>query len=108
MHMATAKSKHAEILIGTSGYSYPDWRGIVYPKFVKRDVGGSTPELTYLSRFFNLCEINATFYRHFEPKIATKWSDAVESPGFEFAIKANQSSRTQAARSPTSARHPPL
>ena len=88
--MTTAKSKHAEILIGTSGYSYPDWRGIVYPKFVKRDVGGSTPELTYLSRFFNLCEINATFYRHFEAEIATKWSDAIESPGFEFAIKANQ------------------
>ena len=62
----------------------------MYPKSVKRDVGGGTPELTYLSRYFNTCEINATFYRHFEPAIAKKWSDAVESPGFEFAIKANQ------------------
>jgi uncharacterized protein YecE (DUF72 family) len=63
---------------------------VVYPKSVKHEVGGSTPELTYLSRYFNTCEINATFYRQFEPEIAKKWSDAVENPGFEFAIKANQ------------------
>lgn len=90
MGMAGSKARKAQVFIGTSGYSYPDWRGIVYPKSVKRDVGGSTPELTYLSRYFNTCEINATFYRHFEPAVATKWSDAVENPDFEFAIKANQ------------------
>jgi uncharacterized protein YecE (DUF72 family) len=88
--MAEMKNGHAQLFIGTSGYSYPDWRGIVYPRSVKRDVGGSTPELTYLSRYFNTCEINATFYRHFEPEIAKKWADAIENPGFEFAIKANQ------------------
>ena len=81
----------ARMFIGTSGYSYPDWKGVVYPKFLKREVGDSTtPELTYLSRYFNTCEINATFYRNFEPEIAKKWSDAVENPEFEFAIKANQ------------------
>ena len=81
----------ARMFIGTSGYSYPDWKGVVYPKFLKRAVGASTtPELTYLSRYFNTCEINATFYRNFGPEIAKKWSDAVENPEFEFAIKANQ------------------
>src|ERR1700759_4916979 len=79
-----------QMFIGTSGYSYPDWKGIVYPRFIKRDVGGTTPELTYLSRYFNTCEINATFYRQFEPEIAKKWCDAIETPTFEFAIKANQ------------------
>ncbi len=49
-----------------------------------------TASLTYLSRYFNTSEINATFYRHFEPEIAKKWSEAVENPEFEFAIKANQ------------------
>jgi uncharacterized protein YecE (DUF72 family) len=90
--MCMAKSTKAgpELFIGTSGYSYPDWKGIVYPRSVKRDVGGSTSELTYLSRYFNTCEINATFYRQFEPEIAKKWCDAVENPEFEFAIKANQ------------------
>jgi hypothetical protein len=24
----------------------PDWKGIVYPRSLKRDIGGSTPELT--------------------------------------------------------------
>jgi len=85
-----AKASAPALFIGTSGYSYPDWRGIVYPKSVKREVGGGTPELTYLSRYFNTCEINATFYRHFEPAIAKKWSDAVDNPDFKFAIKANQ------------------
>jgi uncharacterized protein YecE (DUF72 family) len=87
-----ARSSHSkpQLFVGTSGYSYPDWKGIVYPKSVKREVGGTTPELTYLSRYFNTCEINATFYRQFEPEIAKKWSDAVESPTFEFGIKANQ------------------
>lgn len=88
--MARSSKAGTELFIGTSGYSYPDWKGIVYPRFVKRDVGGSTPELTYLSRYFNTCEINATFYRHFEPEIAKKWSDALENPEFELAIKANQ------------------
>ena len=88
--MAMSKASKPQIFVGTSGYSYPDWRGVVYPRSVKRDVGGSTPELTYLSRYFNTCEINATFYRQFEPKIAARWSDAVENAAFEFAIKANQ------------------
>lgn len=88
--MTKSDNGMAQLFIGTSGYSYPDWKGVVYPRSLKSDVGGSTPELTYLSRYFNTCEINATFYRNFEPKIASKWSDAVENPGFEFAIKANQ------------------
>jgi uncharacterized protein YecE (DUF72 family) len=46
--------------------------------------------LTYLSRYFNTCEIDAPFYRRFEPSIEKRWSDAVENPDFEFAIKAHQ------------------
>jgi uncharacterized protein YecE (DUF72 family) len=90
MGMTSSAPSQAKVFVGTSGYSYPDWKGIVYPRSVKRDVGGTTPELTYLSRYFNTCEINATFYRQFEPEIAKKWSNAVERRDFEFAIKANQ------------------
>jgi uncharacterized protein YecE (DUF72 family) len=79
-----------ELFIGTSGYSYPDWKGVVYPASLKKAVGGPVPELTYLSRYFNTCEINATFYGQFEPEIAKRWCAAVENPGFGFAIKANQ------------------
>ena len=65
MPMASSQTGNVELYIGTSGYSYPDWVGTVYPPGLKREVGGSTPELTYLSRYFNTCEINATFYRQF-------------------------------------------
>lgn len=90
MAMSDRTHPGAELFIGTSGNSYSDWRGVVYPKSLKRAVGRPTPELTYLSGYFNTCEINATFYRQFEPEIARKWCDAVEDPGFEFAIKASQ------------------
>ena len=105
MHGRSSKAG-AELFIGTSGYSYPDWKGIVYPRPVKRDVGGSTPELTYLSRYFNTCEINATFYRQFEPEIAKKWSDAIENPEFEFAIKANQVFTHSAGTQPSARKAP--
>lgn len=88
--MAGGSKSNLKVLVGTSGYSYPDWKGIVYPPGVRKEVGGPVPELTYLSRYFNTCEINATFYRQFEPQIAKRWADAVENPAFEFAIKANQ------------------
>lgn len=47
MGMSRSSKAGAQLFIGTSGYSYPDWKGIVYPLSVKRDVGGSTPELSY-------------------------------------------------------------
>lgn len=99
--MNASRHPEAQLFIGTSGYSYPDWKGVVYPRTVKRDVGGPTPELTYLSRYFNTCEINATFYRHFEPEIARKWVDSVENPEFEFAIKANQAFTHAAGTKPS-------
>jgi uncharacterized protein YecE (DUF72 family) len=42
------------------------------------------------SRYFNTCEINATFYPQFKPKIAERWCEALDNPAFEFAIKVNQ------------------
>ena len=31
--MARSSKATAELFIGTSGYSYPDWKGIVYPRW---------------------------------------------------------------------------
>jgi uncharacterized protein YecE (DUF72 family) len=42
--------------IGTAGWSYKDWDGIVYPRGTKRP-------LQYLSQFINTVEINSSFYR---------------------------------------------
>ena len=47
----------AEIYIGTSGYYYRDWKGIFYPEKLPE-----TKFLEFYSRYFNIIELNTTFY----------------------------------------------
>jgi len=47
-----------ELLIGTSGYDYPEWKGGFYPEKLAR-----TRFLEYYSHHFNSLELNGTFYR---------------------------------------------
>jgi len=44
------------VYIGIAGWSYPDWKGIVYTE-------PKTDQLTFVSRFVDCIEINSTFYR---------------------------------------------
>jgi len=71
------------IYVGTSGWSYPKgegtWKGHFYPP-------GTTNELTYYSNFFNTVEINSSFYRPPDPRIAANWANAVPE-GFLFSVK---------------------
>ena len=46
-----------KIRVGTSGYTFDDWRGLVYPKNLR---GSALP---YYARMFDCVEINTTFYR---------------------------------------------
>jgi uncharacterized protein YecE (DUF72 family) len=70
-----------QILTGTSGFSYPAWRGSFYPE--------KLPEakmLGYYAERLAAVEINNTFYRMPTPEQLERW--AVETPaGFRFAIK---------------------
>lgn len=45
------------ILIGTSGYDYPEWKGVFYPENLKR-----ADFLAYYATQFNALELNNTFY----------------------------------------------
>jgi len=56
-----------EVLVGTSGYSYPDWVGGFYP-------AGTRPDkmLSYYGRQFPLVELNFTFYRTPTPEMLDK------------------------------------
>jgi len=45
------------IRVGTSGYTFDDWKGLVYPKTLK---GSALP---YYAKLFDCVEINTTFYR---------------------------------------------
>ena len=70
--------------IGTAGWTYEDWEGIFYPERPPRNF----EPLAYYAQFFNLTEINATFYRVMAPRLAEKWCRDVESrPDFRFAFK---------------------
>ena len=73
------------VFIGTAGFSYPDWRGIVYPTDLKKR---KIHELEYLSRFVDLCEINNSFYRPINPEVAKKWCQYIAPrPDFQFSCK---------------------
>lgn len=73
-----------EIYVGTSGWSYPKgegtWNGYFYP------IGEKVDELAYYSRFFNAVEVNSTFYRPPEPRMAQSWASRVPD-GFLFTVK---------------------
>jgi uncharacterized protein YecE (DUF72 family) len=72
------------IRVGTAGWDYPDWQGIVYPKPKPR---GFDP-LAYLSHYFSTIEINATFYRPALPHVAEGWvSRVAHNPDFRFTAK---------------------
>jgi uncharacterized protein YecE (DUF72 family) len=72
------------IRIGTSGYSYDDWVGPVYPPDIKKN-----DWLNYYATLFDTTEINFSYYR--QPTAWTLDRMAAKVPdGFLFTIKAFQ------------------
>jgi len=76
----------SNILIGTAGFSYKDWEGVVYPADLKRR---KLHPLEYLAQFFDCCEINSSFYGHIRPNVGKSWCEktAAVNPGFQFTAK---------------------
>ncbi len=64
----------AKYYVGTAGWSYEDWDGIVYPPGKGR---GFHP-LSYLADFINIVEINSTFYRPAGPAMVRSWLQKIE------------------------------
>jgi len=73
-----------QIFTGTSGFSYPEWRGSFYPEKMP-----PKQMLGYYAEHFATVEINNTFYRMPKPELLTGWA-ALVPPGFRFAPKAPQ------------------
>ena len=77
----------AKYHIGTAGWSYEDWDGIVYPAPRAR---GFHP-LLFLADYIDIVEINSTFYRPASPALALSWWRKVEGrPDFLFSVKLHQ------------------
>lgn len=75
------------IRVGVAGWDYKDWWGMVYPAEKPK---GFDP-LTYLSGYFDVIEVNSTFYRPPSAKTAARWAARVEgNPEFKFTAKLYQ------------------
>jgi len=70
--------------VGTSGYSYKEWKGTFYPADLP-----AAKMLSFYAGEFSTVEINNSFYRMPDPKTMTKWASEVPD-GFTFVLKAPQ------------------
>jgi len=72
------------IRIGTAGWKYKDWDGIVYPRPKPRGFD----ELEFMARYFSVVEINSSFYGAPRASAAAKWVASVAGNAeFRFTAK---------------------
>lgn len=83
-----------KVLVGTSGYSFPDWVGPFYPPGTP-----SSKFLGYYARHFDAVEVNATYYRMPPPRTIEQMEKKTP-PGFHFVIKLNQAMTHEHSRAP--------
>lgn len=70
--------------VGTSGWVYPHWRGVLYPPRLP-----ARRWLAWYARVFSAVELNATFYRLPTAESVERWREEV--PGsFRFACKGSR------------------
>jgi uncharacterized protein YecE (DUF72 family) len=67
--------------IGISGWRYPPWRGVFYPKGLRQ-----RDELRYVAAHLTSVEINGSFYALQRPENFRAWHDETPSD-FVFAVK---------------------
>ncbi|HTR39814.1 MAG TPA: DUF72 domain-containing protein [Bryobacteraceae bacterium] len=69
---------------GPSGWSYPHWNGIVYPRLKPRHFH----PLEELARYFDAVEINTSFYQPLQPELTALWLKKVAAnEKFQFTVK---------------------
>ncbi|HEY6247249.1 MAG TPA: DUF72 domain-containing protein, partial [Pyrinomonadaceae bacterium] len=73
------------IYVGTSGYSYKEWKGSFYPQTLP-----AKDMLSYYASRLHAVELNNTFYRMPQPSMIESWKAQVPE-NFRFSIKAPQS-----------------
>lgn len=82
--MAGCKDSSSVIRIGTSGYSYKDWVGVLYPE-------GTRPSdyLNLYSSEFDVAELNFSYYRMPEAQLSARMVSVTPSE-FLFSVKAHK------------------
>lgn len=73
--------------IGTAGWAYPHWNGVVYPQAGLKNMH----PLELLARHFDVVEVNSSFYQALKPEVVRLWMKKVEgNPRFQFTAKLHQ------------------
>ncbi|HZC43641.1 MAG TPA: DUF72 domain-containing protein [Acidobacteriaceae bacterium] len=70
------------VRIGISGWTYPPWRGVFFPKKLPQN-----RELEYAAGIFRTIEINGTFYSLQRPSSYQSWAERTPED-FMFSVKA--------------------
>ena len=79
--MAATSASLAGACVGTSGWSYPSWKGGFYPA----DADPKT-FLSFYAGHFNTVELNTTGYRLPAEDLFARWAEQTPD-GFRFAVK---------------------
>jgi len=78
------RENQPKIYVGPAGFSYPDWKKILYPDPRPRGFH----EATFLAEFFDTIEINTSFYHPIQPAHAEQWIERIAAnPRFLFTAK---------------------
>jgi len=82
--MSAPAGRPGRVHIGTSGWSYPHWKGPFYPQDLP-----DRQLLAYYARHFSCVEINNSFYHLPSERSLAHWHE-VTPPDFLFAAKASR------------------
>jgi uncharacterized protein YecE (DUF72 family) len=74
-----------KLYVGTSGYSYKEWKGSFYPEKIQ-----AAEMLSYYAARLPAVELNNTFYRMPRTSVIESWKTQVPA-NFRFSVKATQS-----------------
>ncbi len=80
----TKHRRKMNLNVGTSGYSYKEWKGSFYPEKIP-----AKEMLRFYAERLSTVEINATFYRMPQPSMLENWKEQVPET-FRFSLKASQ------------------
>ncbi len=73
-----------QLHIGTSGWSYPEWKGVFYPA-----TAGQNRFLPLYMEQFKTVEVNSAFYRLPNKTLLNRWKELAPE-GFIYSFKANR------------------
>lgn len=73
-----------QLFVGTSGYSYKEWKGTFYPQKLP-----AAQMLNFYGQHFSTVEINNTFYQMPRENVLESWAEQVPE-NFRFVLKVRQ------------------